>query len=458
MSLVSTAAREGLPSPALQVVGIALGLGGLLAAVLIIGDPALGLLTIAVSLVALTLGLQWSRPWSQRRDWPHALAVLVLLISSFDLCASRCGSLSAYGQIFGLLPTAGLGLLAHGLALATIRAERIGFLSGRWSELLIAACIGASLFFALILLSHGTWCASCVAVHGLMALQACEMFVERRDTRERIMLAATTLAMAGLCNAAFHHRLVPAVSDDPRELLAYLRSSWSATLPPAQVRQRTTADLLADQEPLRTDQTLAAGADPVPERPSAAPVTPREHDLRPAAAANRWGRADAPVTLLIITDPTCPHCRHQWRELRHLTDMVEQGRLQIRLLLVYSDDAGQAMASMAYAAGIDGEQALLDVLDSFYGHQRPLVTQAEAVQALPASYGYERVVARLGSHEETVTDLLSDAVRLRAQLGVVGEPALLLLRSGQTQVLRRFDGSTLASILRVAITSIASSP
>ncbi|HYE08257.1 MAG TPA: thioredoxin domain-containing protein [Planctomycetota bacterium] len=451
LSASPAAAMRGVaPSPrdAARLAALGVGAMSLVGAVLFIVQPATGAVATVVAAAALAWGSGALGPWSRWRAWPHVLAAALALITAVGLCASRCGSFAAYESVLGV-PTAVAGLIAHGaVAIAALVARRLG--RGEQAvDLAIAALAGASLFYAAVLIAAGSWCGGCAAIHAVMAVQAARL-VAHAEARARTALVATLIAAAGVVNALYHHRAQP-VRDDPAALLAYLRGLWASELPPQQVEQFSEA------------AGAAAAAAPPISAPSAsvvpvvAPATPAPSEVAPARAiadANRWGRRDAPVTMIIAIDPGCPACANQFAQIAELGDLVDAGRLQVRFLLSYRNDAAQATASIAYAAGFVGERALIETLGAFFAEQKRIVTPADAVSALPPSFPRAQALAAVRRHQRDITALLADAARLKERLGAASEPTTWLMPTGASEPARTFRGTTLTTVMRLAAISL----
>jgi hypothetical protein len=453
------------PRQALRVALFWLGTIALVATVLLVREPLWGAMAAVLAVAALAPVLIGAPRWQERRWWPHAVAAVLAAISAFGLCASHCGGYVLYASMLGL-PTAVAALLLHGLLVAILRTERWWQARTPWlGDAAIASACGASGFFLSVMLATGAWCSACAGIHALMAVQAVDLLHARRGPA-RVAAVALLLAAAGAVNALYHHRAAIIVGDDSQELLSYLRSAWTAPDPPQQV-----VPLAPDPAAVRRDgqavaQQLGLGD---PARPAAAvplaPPTPpapaglldADHPpvLRPLAEADRWGADTAPIVLFISLDPGCPVCAQQFRQLLELEDLVEAHRLQVRFLLSYRQDASQAAASLAYLAGLIDERLLITALTAFYDHQHDLLLAADALAVLPPALPPTQAVALLRQHQGDISALLADARRTSERLGGTGEPALWLLAAGTSTPLRRFQGLTMAPILRLAVASLA---
>ena len=314
-----------------------LGMLVILVAVTCVALPALGMACIALGSVAILVPAVTSRATSGPSAFLHGLCAVLAALAAFGLCASRCGSYAQYAEFLGL-PTAVAACLLHG-------AAAILLVVGQHSERLktvatavVATAIGASLLFASIQLRLGIWCSACAAIHVLMAVQAVALIRSESGSRRAAVIIGM-LAAAGLMNAVYHHGPQPAAPDDARELLSYLRSAWTAPDPPQRIQVRAVDTDAVRREGVAIAHRLAAAAaavnasapmDPragqpaqsTPVRTTPQPRPTQATTLRSIADANRWGSAQAPVTLLVKLDTGCPVCARQFAQLRELEDLV----------------------------------------------------------------------------------------------------------------------------------------
>ena len=231
--------------------------------------------------------------------------------------------------------------------------------------------------------------------------------------------------------------------------------------PPAPAVLRATADPAGEEAPLEATPVRAR-----PERstavvgaraaePAAAPPAPvTVPAARPIALANHWGQASAPVTMVFALDMGCPVCAQQLGQVLELADLIKAGRLQVRFLITYRNQASQATASLAYAAGVVGERPLVECLAAFMQHQRDIVVTADAMGFLPADFPPALAIATVRQHQATITTLMTDAVKLKDALGATGDPAIWLMVPGQAKPARDFQGLTMSSIIRLAAMSL----
>jgi hypothetical protein len=202
--------------------------------------------------------------------------------------------------------------------------------------------------------------------------------------------------------------------------------------------------------------TTANAAEVPPPPPETAPTQQPKSQPAPrsSADANRWGRRDAPVAIAFGADLGCPVCAQQFHQLLEMRDLIAAGKVQVRFLLTYDNDASQAMGSLAYAAGLASEEQFLEVLQVFFAQHRDVLTPADAVQRLPESFPRAAAVAMVRAQQATITGLMTDAARLKETLGATGDPMLWFFTPGSDQPVRTFAGYTLEVLLRLAVTSL----
>ena len=448
---------------------------GIIASVLFIRDPAAGFSLTGASAIALLIAFAGAGTWEARRELPHVLAIVLTGISLAGLCASSCGTYKLYESIpsvlllgAGAVPTGVFGIAVHLLAIAVIFVQR----RMRPDEPLIAdvvtaVAIGGSLFYGGVLILHGTWCGACVAVHALMAVQFVELLANRVGGVHRVAIVATVLAGAGVLNAAYHHRDVPATSNDPDALLAYQRSAWTSPMPPRPIAQESTSSRDSTPVPAPSSvnpvaPTSAYASPPVEEIhrdgdvASSTPLAPDVGGSRPVGDANRWGSPSARIALITSLNPGCPNCAALFPELLKLRDLVDKQVIQVRFLLSFEHDGGadHAMASFSYAAGLTSERAMLDTMEAFFRNQGKVLTPADAVQVLPITFPRDRAMSVLKSRQVDISALLADANRRKQSLGSTGDPTIWVQVAGRDRPSRKFEGATLSEVLRVAISSV----
>jgi len=446
------------PMPALAVtLGVVVLLGG----VLLIAQPAGDLLLLLVVMPGLGY-VRWRDPVALRA-WPHVVAVVLALLVSSGWCASRCGSYALYQDLAGVptaLVAAAIHLVIVLLLLASGPVSADGARLGpRSATVLIAASAGGSLYYGLILLAGRSWCAGCVAIHLLTALQ-CARLVRSQAVVQRWAMAMTMCAVAGGLNAIYHPPLTPPEGDDALALAAYLRSAWPESTAPTQLvagsaqleaARRSGAALRDHLRQMRDERQAPAPAAGAVATAGAASMPV----LRAVTDANRWGSGQAPVTILVGVDSGCPICAQEFAQLLELRDLVEQGTIQVRFLLSYRNDTAQAMASLSYTGGLISQECLLECLSAFYARQHDILLPADAVAVLPESLPARFAIHLLRSQHAAISTLLADAVTLKSRLGSTGDPTLWMQTASSTQPARTFQGLTLAPILRLAIGSLA---
>lgn len=455
-------------SAAIRLSCLIVGTIGIISSVVLVRDPSIGFTLTGSSIIALAIALGGSGTWDTRREWPHLIAMALSALAAFGLCASACGTHKYYQDVLGI-PTTIVGMSVHALiVLAIVLQRRLAPERTLGADLAIAVGVGGSLFFGAVLAIHQSWCGACIAIHGLMVLQLIELIINRSEGVYRAAMVATALAGAGALNASYHHREIPATRNDPDELLAYLRSAWTSQLPPRPVIQDTGDARLSPtvREPaiapaVKQDRLVTPPVEnidqssplqPILNTPQVAPDAATSN--RSLADANRWGSPTAKIALLVGIDPGCPHCAMQFPEVLQLKDLVDKGVIQVRFLLGYENDIGQAMASVSYAAGIHSEQALLDTLQAFFRNQGKLLTNADVIQALPESFPRDQAIGIVRGQNTEISKLLVDAAKLKQQFGSTGDPTIWVCVAGNATPSRKLSGVNMASVLRVAISSV----
>jgi hypothetical protein len=434
--------------------------------VILVKQPIIGALSAILATAGMGYAVVGSTTWPDRRAWPHAIAAVIAALSAMGLCATKCGTYAYYDHFLGI-PTGLAAVALHGsvalIVLLQVRAYRE---QSAISDLAIAIAIGGSLFYGSVLIASGTWCGACFAIHALMAVQLIELVMHRRGVL-LIALVSSLLTSAGLVNAVYHHHPQPSSRNDADALLAYLRSGWTADDAPARLvpEESRSADGLGEVRRAGADieqrlQIQATPPGPAARRPlDATPLRPPVANLPPESMralgdANRWGAASAPVTMLVAIDTGCPVCAQEFGQILDLEDLVEAGRLQVRFLITYKNDASQATASIAYVAGLLGEHQLIGTLQGIYAHFHEVLTAADALKYLPAPVTAAQVVDVLRHRHDDISGLLADAAATKERLGATGDPAMWLLTSGSSRPLRTFQGLTMSTILRLGANSL----
>ncbi len=232
--------------------------------------------------------------------------------------------------------------------------------------------------------------------------------------------------------------------------------AWPVPAAPAAVARSAVAAPVDEEPPRSTPvRSHAPHAGPTSAEQASAPQASVTAPAgRPVALANHWGRTTAPVTMVFALDMGCPVCAQQLAQVLELADLVKAGRLQVRFLITYRNQASQATASLAYAAGVIGERPLVECLGAFMQHQRDIVVTADAMAYLPADFPTSLAIATVRQHQTTITTLMTDAVKLKDALGATGDPAIWLMVPGQAKPVREFQGLTMSSIIRLAAMSL----
>lgn len=324
--------------------------------------------------------------------WAHLAAILVLALTWLGACPGACSGLAPYDHMLQL-PTALLGAIGHALAAGA------WFWGHRWRDLPLAALAGVSLFYGLILLDRGHWCGACVAVHGLVGSRLGLALWRAAPSLDAMLLRLLlVLAAAGGVNAIYHRRPPPPPPvEDVRDLLPLL---------------------------------------PLEEPPGPSLETPGdaggEADARPAgpvlATAGRWGAGDAGRTLWVNIDADCDHCRDCLLVIRErLAPAVAGGEVAVVFVLTYSGQRSRAAATLAYAAGLEGDQAwMLRVLDAAFALVPEVERVSDLFRRLPAACDRPGLVARVRARSGDLTGLLQQAVDLVETRGLERTPGLWL--------------------------------
>ena len=162
-------------------------------------------------------------------------------------------------------------------------------------------------------------------------------------------------------------------SDHPDLKNTFTSAAQAASGMPATAGNPMAAAMAARAQAMTafTNQAAGLGAASIPTLPATAPLlaSPGERlmqDVQKAATVT-LGNPSAPQ-ILIVMDPTCPHCKATWKMLR---DKVIGNSLQIRLIVISrnADDAEEerAAAQLLHVANpletwdkyVDGDKAQL---------------------------------------------------------------------------------------------------
>jgi hypothetical protein len=339
----------------------------------------------------------------------HGLVAMVLAYEVLVGCA-RCSLPAAETRLFFGVPTALLGLVAHGLALGLAFSTRGG-------PLLSTALAGASLGLGLRLWLGGWWCPVCLAGHaamlGLVMTQLC--FHRPWPARAR-WLGLLTLALVVAAAVALWP--APKAERKPlKDLLPGLEEGLGRR-PPSRLVQ---AGLLP--------WTSATG-----EGATAASTASLDRDVR-------WGAATAALQWRLTLDPDCHRCVASWQAVsRGASAAVARGELAVSVALVYNSDPQQTLATLAYAGALRDDESLRVVLDELLAEGRLHGMPADLVRSLPASLRARELVAIVRQREADLTALLEQA---EARVHDWGSPRLQAARGGTTyfEASRSIDGA-----------------
>ena len=314
-----------------------------------------------------------------------------------------------------------------------------------WYLIALAAGMGASVFFLVIMLAHRHWCPSCAAAHAALLAQG---LMTWRMTSLRPLHARRPVWLLAICtaalavNAVFHHR-TPAPELGPGDrLLGWLAAGADG--------QRIAQPVIAEPAPetalavstsgpatpaTRSAERSAEAAMPTSPMPS---TSPSQASTEAASAAlqqhapfrttgfSRWGNAAAPITVRYHLSLVCPTCRAHWADIERIRPLIARGEIQIDILPTWplrphTHHGAQLGAHVLLAAGLDGEDQLLAAAG--------LLFSADGFQLLNV---LDRVLGEdAAQHQGKVTDAMQREalVRLFAFIEPVAPRAVAASRS-----------------------------
>ena len=503
----------------IRFIGLLIGIGGLgLALVSVVTVTEVNLSVFAI-IVGMSLAALYRMAFADAvvSIALHVFVGVLLFASAADLCATKCGSLTSYETIMGIR-TPLYGMAAHFLVAAALFLGRL-----RRSIPLVAvaesgsaALIGISVFFATVMATNGSYCASCFASHLAMLIQAMVFF--RAFANRSVVIPATTvmaLAVIGALglNAVFHHA-IQQNTESGEALVSYLRTNGIALRPAeapilhapspnkdiAEQRDRVIDQSIARQraqiasvgDPLagtgvsieqhnadveRHGRALRGSAEdfpaeiPLPPSVDVVQKTSRERDpgqhasvdplsikaLRPAAEITVLGKMTAPVELRMIIDPHCSACAKELEELSQLADLMEHGQLSVRLMPIFRAEHGegpQAAATIMLAAGYVSQQVFIDTVMALFRNQQSIRTAREAIDFIPKSVDSSLLMSIIKERQTEIGAVLTDSKNTQMLRGIMTTPAIWIHRRGNPEPLRTFPNMTTAAVLRIAIDSV----
>lgn len=410
----------------------------------------------------------------------HVLTVIVLAIGMTSLCASHCGQFPYYERFLGL-PTAIAGMLLHaGLAAVAMISFRKQL--PRWLYCSgLAGAIGASLFFAGLMLAQRHWCGSCASAHAIAVLMAVELMRLLRQPIERALYLALSASGALLLNLYYHHAAFPTTRNDPAELLSWMRGQERSLGIPIGIIEPTshpTVDAPATDANATIDLDTQEGRDlaaalssrgpavqgRVEQQPPAGPragaVAPAPHQLNAStqdpAFLGIWGSAMALVKITAVLHPQCPNCALQWASIVQLREQIEQGGdFCVDIALTYAtndsggDYAGRFACYLAYAAWYQGTPAMVGTLQAIFsepGRQALLTAQQaymsedktrrqrafqELFALLPDGIDRDRLNRDLTERKSDIQAKIAGTVSRMAEYGVREAPVMWFYRNDQ---------------------------
>jgi len=343
--------------PVRAVLALALlGAGSVLLVVMaiVVHDKAWGLPLSLVGLILLVAAVTRYPASSVFLPYCNFLAALVLVFQMVGLCSSQCGAFADYDTIAGFLSVAVAGLAYHvGMtALGTYARVKDRF----WWPYLIASFAGqgASMFFAVILISHDMWCSSCMAAHMCMAAQLVQnvrLAHNKPYVKSMVFLGPVTAALAW--NAVFHHQIPSReVKNDYLVMADWLRDQQGQ-------RRIAIGEVRQQQSDSESIETVRASTDEVD-----SDVSMLAHGQQSREQFISWGKQDAPLQVKVMLSPTCPACLRHWPEILKNRKLVESGLVRLDFLWTYSltpkpDLAAKVATYYVYTMGFLGAEEML---------------------------------------------------------------------------------------------------
>jgi protein-disulfide isomerase len=445
--------------------------------------------------------------------WSHFLAIVLLLLSSLGWCRSACGGLGPHQSLLGL-PTAGVGIAVH--LVAGVCWSWRGW-PGVVGQVASVVAVAGSLYYLAVLAVQGGFCASCVAVHGLMLGHAVAWLaaLEARERWQWLGWVAGGTAALSWC-----YRPLAVVENHPEQLRLHLRSLGGelpvlSGLPsrllvpgidhpydlvsiasPLATGNELLRSGVVQVRPLTADSVATGAATPVAVSPTvpAATAATHRHDAtlvaaapaeRPTALAGRaataqddtrasapsavavlaaptrvsgWGSATAPVQLVVSLDPHCSACARQWVALQALRPRWEAGQLAVEVLLRSESSDGETAIDAVHAVALERPARYRALLDAAFAYQGSLSRDMlpDLVAQLSAAAGVRFEKRMVLERHGVLRQWRRDDTDQAQLLGSLSTPNVWLRSRRHPEQRRHFAGYAAAAVLDVGIDSLLS--
>ena len=167
------------------------------------------------------------------------------------------------------------------------------------------------------------------------------------------------------------------------------------------------------------------GSDISAESGSASGVPDQSSASVPVSAKDpQWGKADAPVTIVIVSDFQCPFCSRVEPTLKQVKDTY--GPSKVRLVwknnpLPFHNNARPAAEAAQAVFGLKGSEAFWKFHDSAFANQQSL--SAENFEKWASEAGVDKAKFKDALAKKTYSAKIDEDMALSSKIGANGTPA-----------------------------------
>lgn len=438
-----------------------------------IKDPNLSLSFLGVGFIFLLISSLAMKELKSIIPISHLLSAIILALSFTGFCSSTCGSLVFYEDVLGV-STKILAVFFHlFLALLTylLVLDKLN-IPEQIEDTLRGLGFGSSLFFGSILLINNSFCGICVSVHAIMTVSAI-VFFSNYESRRIVSFLCSSIAMAGIVNAVFHHHPVPEYRNDPESLVSYMRSGWDRKDPITVIDQKVdnTQEINESEKlinKLNSEKRKNNEVNPDSQvnniivedvkktkpkllRETITKEVPTKIKERTTEQAMLYGPKDAPILLTLAFDAGCHVCAAQAISLNDLGDDLKNRKISFRFLISHRESNSQVIATLIYAAGLYSEKAFYDTIIAMFSNQANIRNSGDALSFLPESFPSDKAMEVINRRSSDLEKIMDDAVRRKASIGFNGDPSMMLSLIENPSIKRTFSGLTGSEVIKIAI-------